>query len=158
MITEIDVLERLRQVVIGRLDLFLDGLESQGLDENSVLVDCPDPDSMRKDTMVYIQPDYASYQELTTSSDEAILETRVFIMCKGADSGTLVRRVFSLFSALYSMLKSDMTLGGSIDSSRITDMDYYPVVTASQSLVAIEVKVGLQWERRFDTGDNLWHS
>lgn len=146
MTTEMDVLERLQETIIDCL------VEPETVfDRNNVLIDYPDPDSMRKDTMVYIQPDYGNYEELTTASDAATFDATVFFVCKGAPSEKLVKRVFSCFSAFYGMLRSDNTLGGFIDSSRITDMDYYPSLTASRTMTAIEAKVELQWERRFNT-------
>ena len=147
MTTEMDVLERLRETITNGMG----EVDGTRFSVDNVIIDYPDPDSMRKDTMVYIQPDYANYEELTTASDSTLLDATVFFVCKGASSEVLVRTVFSCFSAFWQMLKSDVTLGGSIDSSRITDMDYYPSLTASKTITAIEAKVELQWERRFTT-------
>ncbi len=153
MITEMQVLERLRDFIASGLGEHLnaDGGEApmENLDGSNVEIDFPGPDGMRKDVMLFIQPDYESIEELSVSSDTATLQASVFILCKGAERKLLVRRVFALFAALYSLLRSDPSLEGFIESSRITDMDYYPAVAAGRTMTGIEAKLELAWSRNF---------
>ena len=99
--------------------------------------------------MFYIQPDYENIEDLSMSSDLAVMNATVFILCKGASTEKLIRRVFGYYTALYVLLRGNQTLNGFIDFVRVTDMDYYPAVTASATITAIEISVQLQWTKQF---------
>ncbi len=150
MISEMQVLERLQQILARDLGQHVDTEKFSGpLDEKNILIDYPDVDKMPKNTMFYIQPDYESLEELSMGSDLATMHATVFILCKGAASRILIQRVFALWSALYVLARSNQSLDGFIDSLRITDMDYYPAVTASATITAIEARMQMQWAKQF---------
>ena len=150
MKTEIQVLEHLKTTIATRLATFFDNDgEIITIDEKNVEIDFPDVDTMRRNTMLYIQPDYENLEPLGFASDLATLRATVFILCKGASSATLVKRVFAYYTALYILLRRNSTLSGFIDNTHITDMDYYPAVTASATITAIEVSIELQWSKDF---------
>jgi hypothetical protein len=146
------VLERLKAVIatdlIG-LQEHEEGISIDQFDEMNIEIDFPDVDSMRRPTMLYIQPDYGNLEPLGMHSDLATMRTTVFLLCKGAANAILVKRVFALYSALYLLVRGDPTLGGFIEDARITDMDYYPAVTASTTITAIEASIDLQWSKEF---------
>lgn len=153
MITEMQVLEKLREIIGSDLN---DHFQAAGnitsldpISEDNIEIDYPDVDSPRKDSMFYIQPDYENLEPLSVHSDLSTLTATIYILCKGAKQSTLIERNFALFTALYSLLRSDPSLEGFIEASRITDLDYYPAVTASRTMTAIEVKLELQWSRTF---------
>ena len=77
------------------------------------------------------------------------LRDSVFIICKGAPSTVLVERVFAMWTGFYRMMRADPTLSGAVAYSRVTDMDYYPALTAGRTHVGIEANVELQWARDF---------
>ena len=152
MKTEMQVLERLKAVIatdLVGLQEIEEGISIERFDEKNVEIDFPDVDSMRRPTMLYIQPDYENLEPLGMHSDLATLRATVFILCKGAPNAILVRRTFALYSALYLLVRGDPTLGGFIEDARITDMDYYPAVTASATITAIEANIDLQWSKEF---------
>ncbi len=152
MISEMQVLERLKAVIATSLFALMEpGVEIsvKQFDETNVEIDFPDVDSMRRPTMLYIQPDYENLEPLGMNSDLATMRATVFLLCKSAPNAILVKRVFALYSALYLLVRGDPTLGGFIEGSRITDMDYYPAVTASATVTAIEVSIDLQWSKEF---------
>ena len=147
------VMERLRDLIIQNLpDHFKadDGnADLTPLDEKSVTVDFPDVDNMRKDTCIFIQPDYENFEQMSLSCDQAVLNLTVTILTKGAKSEVLIRRVFGYFTAFCSLIHSDRGLEGFVDHTEVTDMDYYPAVTASKTMTAIEATVRIMWDRTF---------
>ena len=153
MKTEMMVLERLRDRIINHIS---EHFEADGgkadlaiLDEKSVVIDFPDVDNMRRDNMVYIEPDYENFEALSLMADQATMKVSVTILCKGAPHTTLIKRVFGYFTALCSLLASDRELDGFVDYTEVTDMDYYPYVTAAKGTCAIEATIRLRWDRIF---------
>lgn len=144
MITEMDVLERLRAVIAEGLNG-----ESEDFRDDSVVIDFPDTDNMKRNLMVYIQPDYETLEDLSVGTDLASMNASVFILAKGAPNAELIKTAFRAYAAMYLTLRGDPTLGGFISETRITDMDYYPAVTASRTVVAIEAKTEMQWAKGF---------
>ena len=152
MKSEMQVLERLKAVIAANLVGMIEhegGLSVEHFDDNNIAIDFPDVDGMRRSTMLYIQPDYENLEVLGMHSDLATLRATVFILCKGAPNAILVKRVFALYGALYLLVRGEPTLGGFIEDARITDMDYYPAVTASATITAIEASIDLQWSKEF---------
>ena len=98
MKTEMMVMERLRDLIIQNLpDHFKadDGnADLTPLDEKAVTVDFPDADNMRKDTCIYIQPDWENFEQMSLSCDQATLNLALTILTKGARSEVLIKRVF----------------------------------------------------------------
>lgn len=150
MKTEMQVLERLAELIPeGLKEHLTDEKVKADLSGLNVKIDFPDIDNMRKDNMLYIVPEYENIEELTVSSDTADFEAKVYIISKRDKSEALVKRVFDIYTAFYLFMRSDPTLDGFIEYSRITDMDYFPAVTASQTMVAIEVTLTLTWAKVF---------
>ena len=153
MRTEMQVLEHLKATITEKINSFRDtgdrDVPIPGIGEKNIEIDFPDVDSMRCPTMFFIQPDYQNLEPLGMASDLATMRATIFILCKGASNAILVRRVFAWYTALYILMRADPTLDGFIGDSRITDMDYYPAVTASATITAIEASVELQWAKDF---------
>ena len=153
MKTEIQVLDILAQTIAAQISNHFgeDGGESELelIGKEHIKIDFPEVDAMRGNTMFFIQPDYENLEDLSMSSDLATMNVTVFIICKGASSEKLVRRVFGYYTAFYILLRSNQTLDGFIDFARITDMDYYPALTASATMTAVEISVQLQWSKEF---------
>lgn len=148
MKTEMQVLERLAELIPeGLKEHLTDEKVKSDLSALNVRIDFPDTDNMRKDNMLYIVPEYENIEELTVSSDTAEFEVKVYILSKRGTSAELVRRVFDSYTAFYLFMRRDPTLNGFIDYSRITDMDYYPAVTASGTITAIEATLTLTWAK-----------
>jgi hypothetical protein len=152
MKTEMQVLERFKEILASQIgEHVADGDEEElgAITQNNIKIDFPDVDRMRGNTMFFIQPDYENLEQLSMGSDLATMQVTVFLLCKGASSEELVRRVFGYYTAFYILLRRNQTLDGFIDFARITDMDYYPAVTASATITAIEVSLQLQWSKDF---------
>ncbi len=152
MKTEMQVLEHLKELIATSLVALMEPeaeIAVKQFDEANIEINFPDVDSMRRPVMLYIQPDYENLEPLGMGSDLATMRSTVFILCKGAPNAVLVRRTFALYNALYLLVRGDPTLGGFIEDARITDMDYYPAVTASTTVTAIEASMDLQWSKEF---------
>ena len=152
MKSEMQVLERLKAVMATSLIALMEGepeIAVKQFDETNVEIDFPDVDGMRRPTMLYIQPDYENLEPLGMGSDLATMRATVFILCKGARSSALIHKVFGYYSALYRMLRSNQTLSGYIEGLMVTDMDYFPQVSASRTITAIEIHLQLQWSKEF---------
>lgn len=152
MKTEMQVLEKLQAILATQINEHLDARGEDTLAEitqNHVSIDFPDVDRLRHTIMFFIQPDYENLTQLSMGSDLATLQVTVFILCKGASSQKLIQQVFSYYTAFYLLVRSNQTLDGFIDFAHITDMDYYPAVTASATITAIEVGLQLQWSKDF---------
>lgn len=153
MKTEMMIMEAFKDFIIKRLHSHFNaveyGDELTPLSENSVLIDFPDVDNMRKDTVIYIQPDYENFEALSLHADQATLNLTITILTKGARSDVLIKRVFGYFTALCSLIHQDRSINGFVDRAEVTDMDYYPAVTASKTVVGIETTLRLIWDRTF---------
>ena len=68
---------------------------------------------------------------------------------KGEANATLIKKVFAYFNALFSLLGNNRTLDGFVDGARLVSMDYYPAVTASKNIVAIETALEIQWAKEY---------
>jgi len=150
MKTEIQVLEKLKAIIITNLGTYFDEeIPLSEISDLNIKIDFPDIDNMRKNNMFYIQPDYETLEELSINSDIANMNIKLFFLCKGAKSEELIKRAFAYYSAFYMMLKNNQTLDGFIDFAKITDMDYYPAVSEIANITAIEVKLELMWSKEF---------
>ncbi len=150
MKTEIQVLQKLKEIIASQLDTHVDMSEAESppsIREEHICIDFPDVDRMRRNTMFFIQPDYEHLEQISMRSDLATMQVTVFILCKGASNAVLIQRVFSYYTACYLLIKRNPTFDGFIDFTQITDMDYYPAVTASKTMTAIEVSLALQWSK-----------
>lgn len=111
----------------------------EALINDNTIIDFPDVDQMPMKTMLYIQPNWANYEALTTESDNSLFNIAVFIVCKKDKQENLTRKVYGYFNALYSLLRTNWSLDGEADFTEITDADFYPAVEGNRNVQAIEV-------------------
>ena len=94
MKTEMQVLDRLAATIASQIANHFSEDDGGGdlgpVGEQNISIDFPDVDSMRKNTMFYIQPDYENLEDLSMSSDLATMHVTLFILCKGADRKSVV--------------------------------------------------------------------
>lgn len=119
------------------------------LDDKNCVIDFPDPDTMRKNVMVYIVPDYAENEELTTSSRRCTCRLNIHILCKGAKASSLFDTIFGYYEQVETALISDQTLGGVVDGIEIPSYDYYPAVDAENTKTAINAQVTISYAKEF---------
>ena len=154
MKTELQVLNQLKKVIAEQLNDYLAEDEDnkdllEEIDENNVVIGFPELDSMKKNTMFYITPDYEEITDLSMGTDFASMNSDIYIMCKGAKNDVLIKKVFGYYTALYALVRDNQTLDDFVDFTRINNMDFYPAVTASTTMTAIEASTSIQWSKCF---------
>ena len=148
MKNELSILNALKGVLQVQLNAHLDeGMDQIG--ERNVAVDFPDTDQMPMKTMVYIQPNWANYETLSTESDDSTFNMAVFIVCKKDSQENLTRKVYGYFNAMYELLKTNWSLDGEVDFTAITDADFYPAIEGNRSIQAIEASVSVRYTKDY---------
>ena len=148
MKNELTILNALKTVIQTQLSGYLtDNLASIG--ERNVAIDFPDTDQMPMKTMLYIQPNWANYENLSTESDLSTFGIALFIVCKKDTQENLTRKIYGYFNALYSLLRTNISLDGEVDFASITDADFYPAVEGNRNVQAIEVSIAVTYTKDF---------
>ncbi len=147
---EMTVIEGLRSTIINGINDHLPESEVlTPLGEDNVVVDFPDTDRMPKSTMLYLQPNWAEFENLSTESDSSIFSVAVFILCKRDKSENLTKKIYGYFNALYSLLRRNTSLDGVVDFTEVTNSEFYPAVEANRSIQGVEVSVSLRYTKDF---------
>lgn len=143
---ELSILNAVKDVLQAQLNANLDeGMDRIG--ERNVAVDFPDMDQMPMKTMLYIQPNWANYETLSTESDDSTFNLAIFIVCKKDSQENLTRKVYGYFNAMYRLLRTNWSLDGEVDFTTITDADFYPAVEGSRNIQAIEASVSVRYTK-----------
>ena len=148
MRNELTILNAMKLVIQGQLNTYL-GENLDLIGDRNVVIEFPDTDQMPMKTMLYIQPNWANYEALTTESDDSTFNIAVFVICKKDSQENLTRKVYGYYNALYRLLKTNMTLDGEVDFSSIDDADFYPAVEGNRNIQAIEVSVSVRYTKDF---------
>ena len=148
MKNELTILNRLCTVIQGQLNCHLPQ-ELQSIDEKNVCIDFPDTDLMPKNTMFYLVPNWANYESLSTNSDSSTLNVAVFILCKKDKQENLIRKIHGYFNALYSLLRTNISLDGEADFTDINDVDFYYAVEGNKSVQGAEISVSIRYTKDF---------
>ena len=148
MRNELTILNALKTVVQAQLNGHLDS-NLDPIGERNVAIDFPDTDQMPMKTMLYIQPNWANYEALTTESDDSTFNMAVFIICRKDSQENLTRKVYGYFNALYRLLKTNLSLDGEVDFCAIDDADFYPAVEGNRNIQAIEVSISVRYTKDF---------
>lgn len=148
MRNELTILNSLKAVIQSQLNNHL-GIGLEQIGDRNVTVDFPDTDQMPMKTMLYIQPNWANYETLSTESDSSLFNIAVFIVCRKDSQENLTRKVYGYFNALYSLLRSNWSLDGEVDFTEIADADFYPAVEGNRNIQAIEVSVSVRYTKDF---------
>ena len=148
MKNELTILNQLQKVLTEKLNNYIPD-EYERLDEKCFNVDFPDTDSMPRPTMLYIVPNWAEYQNLTTESDDSNFNLSIFIICKRDKKENLIKKALTMFNAVYLLLRSNMTLDGYVDFVESTGLEYYPAVEGEHSVVGAEMSVSVRYTKDF---------
>ena len=148
MINELKVMEKLREVIEKELNDYLDD-EFQGLVPGQVLIEFPNVDKMPYPVMVYIQPDYAEYEDQTICADKATFRLAVFLLCKRDTRCNLTLKTYGYYNALYALLRHNTSLDQTVDFATVVDTNFYPAVEANPNVQGAEVSVQTVFEKNF---------
>ena len=148
MITELEVMNALYDVLIRDINDYTPQ-SVENLDNKNFMIDFPSVDMMPKSTMIYLQPNYSNFEELTLQSDESQFNMAIYILAKKDKSTVLQNKVFDIYNAIYLLLKTNPTLDGAITVCGVESFDYYPAVEANPNVKGIEMSIVLQFEKDF---------
>lgn len=148
MKNELTILQALCSVIQGQInDHVPDDLGK--LTENNIAMDFPDTDLMSKNTMIYLVPNWAEYEGLSTNSDSSTLNISVFILCKKDKQENLIRKIHGYFNALYSLLRHNLSLDGQVDFTDVDDADFYYAVEGNRNVQGAEVSVSIRYTKDY---------
>lgn len=148
MKNELTILNQMKVVLQSYLnDHLLEGIPK--IDEKSVVIDFPDIDLMSKATMLYIVPNWADYEVLSTESDVSTFNLAIFILCKKDRQENLTTKVYGYFNALYSLLRTNISLDGYVDFTDVKEAEFYPAVEGNKNVQGVEVSVSIRYTKDF---------
>lgn len=154
MKTELQVLNKLKDVIATQLNNWLkEDEENSGklnpITKDNVIIDFPDPDHMPKSTVFYIEPETSDIEDLTSMADLEQMTVTVYIMCKRDKNEVLIQKVFGYFTALFALIRNNMTLDEFVDFTKITTMEFYPYVDATKGISCVEATLVIQFEKPY---------
>lgn len=148
MKNELSVLLALQDVIAKKLNDFLPQ-DFASISGKNVLIDFPNVDQMPMKNMFYIQPDYAEFEALTTSSDVSSFRVSVFILSKKDTKANLTILNYGYYNALCELLRSNMTLDGTVDFTDINDVTFYPAVEANPNVRGAELSLEIRYTKDY---------
>ena len=149
MKNELTVMNSLLSEMQSNLNSYLDS-ELEPLSSESMMIEFPDVDQMPKSTMIYIQPDYAEYEALATTNDQASFRMSVFVLCKRDKRENLTTKFFGYFNGVYALLRSNISLSGAVDFTDIVDVNFYPAVEGNLNVKGAEISVSCRYTKDFE--------
>ena len=148
MKNELSVLLALQDVIAKKLNDFLPQ-DFASISDKNVLIDFPNVDQMPMKNMFYIQPDYAEFEALTTSSDVSSFRVSVFILSKKDTKANLTILNYGYYNALCELLRSNMPLDGTVDFTDINDVTFYPAVEANPNVRGAELSLEIRYTKDY---------
>jgi len=149
MKNELTVLLALQEVIITKLNDYLPEEGFPAISEGNVLIDFPIVDQMPFKTMFYIQPDYAEFEGLTTSSDASNFRISVFIVNKKDTKANLTILNYGYYNALCELLRSNRDLDGAVDFVDIENVTFYPALEANPGVRGAELSLAIRYTKDY---------
>lgn len=138
----------LLSVIQSEINTYLDS-ELPALSSENAMIEFPDVDQMPKSTMIYIQPNYAEYEALATTNDQASFLMSVYVLCKRDKQENLTTKFFGYFNGVYALLRSNTSLSGAVDFTNIVDVNFYPAVEENLNVKGAEISVSCRYTKDF---------
>lgn len=148
MINELTVLEALQSVLVSDVNDFLEEGWTR-LTTDNVVLEWPDVDGMKDDVTVFINGNYAEYEELATTNDQSTFTVSVFLMVKRDTKLNLTQKMYRYFNGIYQALRESMSLDGVVDFTMITDADFFPAIEANTNVQGVEITVAVHYTKDF---------
>lgn len=150
MKNQIEVLEGVRQFIADNINTYLNqnnpfNIVVPELSDKQIIVDFPDIDSLPFANTIYIIPDYMELNPQTVCTNIVNNNVKVFIFCKRDKHDNLIRRSSTYFNALAQVCIRHTTLGGAVNLCELGSADFYPSVTADNTIAAYEVNLTLRY-------------
>lgn len=148
MTNELATLEALRDVLIDEVNPYLP-VDYTKLSSKNVLFEFPDSDTMPSDVTVFINGNYAEYEELATINDSATFTVSVFLIVKRDTKVNLTRKMYTYFNGIYQTLRSNLSLNQTVDFTRIPSADFYPAIEADKNVQGVDISVEIHYTKDF---------
>ena len=148
MTNELTVLEAIQSVLISNVNQYLDEGYT-ALSSNNVIMEWPDVDGMTDDVTVFLNGNYAEYEELATINDQSTFTVSIFLLVKRDTISNLTTKMYRYFNGIYQALRKSMSLNGVVDFTMITDADFFPAVEANKNVQGVEITVAVHYTKDF---------
>ena len=148
MITELAVMQGIKTFIASGLNEYLDP-DITPITEENVLIDFPSVDLMPKKAMIYIQPNYAEFEGLTTGSDATTFAVSVFLLNKKDTQENLTVQNHAYYEALCELVRDDRSLGETVDFCDVTEVTFYPAVEGNRNVRGVEVSLAVRYTKDF---------
>ena len=148
MASELTILNAMKQVIQCGLNECLPQNIEQ-ISERNVEIDFPDTDQMPMKNMLYIVPNWANYETLTTESDNSTFNIAVFIVCRKDKPENLTEKVHLYFEALQNLIHSNTTINGEVDFSTVDNVDFYYGVDGTRNVQAAEASISVHYTKDY---------
>lgn len=148
MTNELTVLEAIQSVLISNVNQYLDEGYT-ALSSNNVIMEWPDVDGMTDDVTVFLNGNYAEYEELATINDQSTFTVSIFLLVKRDTISNLTTKMYKYFNGIYQALRKSMSLNGVVDFTMVTDADFFPAVEANKNVQGVEITVAVHYTKDF---------
>ncbi len=148
MTNELTVLEAIQSVLISNVNQYLDEGYTP-LSSNNVIMEWPDVDGMKDDVTVFINGNFAEYEELATTNDQSTFTVSIFLLVKRDTISNLTTKMYRYFNGIYQALRKSMSLNGVVDFTMVTDADFFPAVEANKNVQGVEITVAVHYTKDF---------
>lgn len=148
MIDELSVLQALQTTIIEDVNQYLDSNMSR-FSEANVIRDFPSVSLMPSDVAIFIIPDRAVYENLATTSDKSEFTVMIELLCKRDTQKNLEEKAYAYFNALYLALRRNMSLGGVVDFTELSEGEFFPAVEMNKNVQGIESTCTLHYTKDF---------
>ena len=148
MKNELTVLQALQDAIAKQLNTYLPQ-DFAEISEKNVVIDFPMVDQMPMKNMFYLQPDYADFDEHTTSSDAMTFHVSVFVVNKRDTRGNLTILNYGYYNALCELLRSNMDLDGAVDFTDIRNVTFYPAIEANPNVRGAELSLEIRYTKDY---------
>ena len=148
MTNELTILEALQNVLISDVNQYLPE-DCTPLSCKNVIMEFPSVDDMPSDATVFINGNYAEYEELATINDVSTFTVSIFLIVKRDTKRALTVKMYKYFNGIYQAIRKSMTLGGVVDFTMITDADFYPAVEMNKNVQGVEISLAVHYTKDF---------
>ena len=148
MASELTILNAMKQVIQCGLNECLPQNIEQ-ISERNVEIDFPDTDQMPMKNMLYIIPNWADYEALTTDDDTCTFNIAVFIVCHKDSHSSLTTKIHTYFDALQSLIHANTSLDGEVDFSTVDNVELYYLVDGTKNTQAAEASLSVRYTKDY---------
>lgn len=149
MSTALQILTAVKTVTAGQLNEYLDE-DIAPISATNVEIGFPIVDLMPHKDMIYIQPSYAEFEPLTTTSDSVGFKISIFIIDKKDTRENLTVKNHAYYEALCALLRNNNELDGAVSEVLINNATFYPAVESNPNVVGVEVEITLGYEKDYE--------